>query len=73
MRRLAGGKCCLLASLLLWFLLLCVNEARNFTHQCTINVDGKTQVNLRVDTFPYLNNLLAAALDLSQLECRGLC
>jgi hypothetical protein len=44
MGRLPGDKRCLLASLLLWSLLLCVKGARNFTHQCTINIDGESQV-----------------------------
>jgi hypothetical protein len=55
MSRLAGNKCCLLASLLVWSLLLCVRGASSFTRQCTINIDGEAQVRHAAACVPHIS------------------
>jgi hypothetical protein len=72
MSRRAGDICCLLASLLLWSLLLCVRGASSFTHQCTINVDGDAQVSHAAVLMPHMSHCLAITLGPVGLHCNPL-
>jgi hypothetical protein len=74
MERLAGDKCCLLASLmlLLWSLLLGVKGASIFTHHCVINIDAEVQVSHASASMQLIAQISLQHSLADQSACRGI-